>query len=408
MKILWLSHFLFYPPHGGASQRSYNLCVRLAKYHEVTALALVDTARTPELFHNWEAQVRAAEADLAANSVKLSVVPRSAGAPLARKVTTELAAIASGVSFDEVYYRSPQLAAELRRWIKDFAPDVIHCDTVGLSTYLDDVAVPYTLTHHNVESHMMSRRAERADSAWERLLFRRESGKLAQREKIAGNRAAANFVCSALDGERLSGLGVHAPTFVIPNGVDTTYFRPDPSIEAEPGRLIFVGGMTWYPNRDAMTFFAREVWPRLVAKNGQLTFDLVGRSAPAECQELARQDSRFRVHGFVEDVRPYLNRAEIFVCPIRDGGGTKLKVIDAMAMGKAIVAHPTACEGIDLVNGVDVVLADEPESFADRILDLLSDLQRRKDMARAARQRAVEQFDYDAIGKRLAEHYAAL
>jgi glycosyltransferase involved in cell wall biosynthesis len=145
-----------------------------------------------------------------------------------------------------------------------------------------------------------------------------------------------------------------------------------------------------------------------VAKNGQLTFDLVGRSAPVECQELARQDSRFRVHGFVEDVRPYLNRAEIFVCPIRDGGGTKLKVIDAMAMGKAIVAHSTACEGIDLVDGVDVVLANEPESFANGILDLLSDPHRRKEMARAARKRAVENFDYDAIGEYLAERYAAL
>jgi glycosyltransferase involved in cell wall biosynthesis len=408
MKILWLSHFLFYPPHGGASQRSYNLCVQLAKYHEVMALALVDTARTPELFQNWEAQVRAAEVDLAANSVKLRVVPRSAGVPFARKVVTELTAIASGVSFDEAFYRSPRLAAELRRLVEDFAPDVIHCDTVGLSTYLDDVAVPYTLTHHNVESHMMSRRAERADSAWERLLFCRESEKLAQREKIAGNRAAANFVCSALDGKRLSDLGVHAPTFVIPNGVDTTYFRPDPSIEAEPGRLIFVGGMTWYPNRDAMTFFAREVWPRLVAKNGRLTFDLIGRSAPVECQELARQDNRFRVHGFVEDVRPYLNRAEIFVCPIRDGGGTKLKVIDAMAMGKAIVAHPTACEGIDLVDGVNVMLADEPESFAERILALLGDPARRENMAGAAREQAVENFDYNAIGHHLAERYAAL
>jgi glycosyltransferase involved in cell wall biosynthesis len=155
----------------------------------------------------------------------------------------------------------------------------------------------------------------------------------------------------------------------------------------------------------AAKFIAEQLWQRLVEAVPGLTLDLVGSDPPPEAVRLAERDDRFRVHGFVDDVRPYLQRAEVFLCPITDGGGTKLKILDALAMEKAIVADPIACEGIDVVDGVSVLLASTPEQYVEAVTSLMADAQKRTGMGRAGRALVRDRYSYATLGRKLADTY---
>jgi glycosyltransferase involved in cell wall biosynthesis len=167
--------------------------------------------------------------------------------------------------------------------------------------------------------------------------------------------------------------------------------------------IIFVGSLNWYPNIDAVQFLLREVWPEAKARHPDLRLDIVGSAPPSSVLSVAADLKDVRVHGFVDDVRPLMNAATLYVCPIRDGGGTKLKLLDAFAMEKCVIAHPVACEGIDVSPGVNVQFADSAEAFVDAIDRLLSDTAKRFEMGRAARSLVVESYAFSQIGRQLCD-----
>jgi glycosyltransferase involved in cell wall biosynthesis len=195
----------------------------------------------------------------------------------------------------------------------------------------------------------------------------------------------------------------------VPNAVDTTYFTPGlqpaqgPQGEGADASLIFVGRLNWYPNAQAASFIAGQLWPRLRAAWPQLRFDLVGANPPPAATALAAHDPSFRVHGFVDDIRTMMTEATVYVCPITDGGGTKLKVLDAMAMGKALVAHPIACEGIAVAPEENVLFARTPEEFVLQIRRLLEDRGLRQRLGAGARRMVETHYGKTAVGKRLAD-----
>jgi len=191
-------------------------------------------------------------------------------------------------------------------------------------------------------------------------------------------------------------------TVEVPNGVDLDYFHPGSTPET-PGRLVFAGRLSAYANRSAARAIARDIWPRVRSRVPDATLDIVGADPPPEAADLARSDPRVRVPGFVDDVRPYLDQAEVYVCPITDGGGTRLKVLDALAMGKAMVAHPVACEGIEVRDGESVLLATTPDAFAEKIAGLLADPDRRRSIGNAGRRLVQARYSYAGIGRRMAD-----
>jgi glycosyltransferase involved in cell wall biosynthesis len=193
----------------------------------------------------------------------------------------------------------------------------------------------------------------------------------------------------------------------VPNGVDVDYFAP---LHGPTKRhsLIFVSTMTWYPNVDAVLFLLRDIWPALKTLVPDVTLDIVGAGAPPSIVDLVRKRDGVTLHGFVPDIRPLVDAAAIFVCPIRDGGGTKLKVLDAFAMAKCVVAHPIACEGIDVTAGVNVVLAESGAEFARQLASLLDDDERRRAIGTAARELAVSRYAFDPIGKQLEQYLRVL
>jgi glycosyltransferase involved in cell wall biosynthesis len=292
-----------------------------------------------------------------------------------------------------------EVAGEWNRRV-DF--DVIHLDTLSLAPYLDLFANrAVSLDHHNIESHMMLRRAQIETQPLLRLYYAQEGRRLLAYEKRLCPRFDLNITCSALDTERLLKVLPGLNVAEIPNGVDTDYFEPA-AVAEEPLSIVFAGNMSWYPNSAAMLFFAEQVWPALKKVLPGVTMHVVGSNAPQALRALGERDPQFRVHGFVPDARAIIGPAALYVCPITDGGGTKLKILDALAMGKPLVAHPIACEGIDVRNGESVVFASDPQQFVTSIVSLLGDAARRLAMSRAARALAEAQYSYAGIGLKLA------
>jgi glycosyltransferase involved in cell wall biosynthesis len=285
---------------------------------------------------------------------------------------------------------------------------LVHFDTIGLAPYRELAgSTPATLTHHNIESHMMLRRAANASNIFARKYLRHEARLLAEVEKSTACEFAAHITCSELDSERLRQIAPQAHTVVIPNGVDCDFFV-SAGAPIRPNSLIFVGTMDWYPNIDAMLFFLEEIWPGIKALEPNATMDIAGSNPPATVRQLARSLHGVSVHGYVPDVRPMLDSAALVVCPIRDGGGTKLKILDAFAMRKCVVAHPIACEGIDVTENRDVVLATTASQFITSIVALLPDSAKRLATGNAARELVEESYSYRAIGARFRSTMARL
>lgn len=284
-------------------------------------------------------------------------------------------------------------------------PDIVHFDTISLAPYAERLdSCRKVLNHHNIESMMMARRAALERNPLLAHYFSVEAQLIRRWEQEAASSFDLHLVCSKLDGARLRSIAPKAFTEIVPNGVDIEHFQPGISREeVEENSLIFVGGLGWYPNRSAVEFLTRRVWPLLIASRPSVVLTIVGKDPPGWLRELAERDNRIRVTGFVDDVRPYIDRAAVYVCPIFDGGGTKLKVLDAMGMGKALVAHPIAMEGIDAIEGQHWCAAETPEEFAKVVIKLLENKELRRTMGRRARQFVCEHYSFFDIGRRYAD-----
>ena len=180
---------------------------------------------------------------------------------------------------------------------------------------------------------------------------------------------ASNVMVSETDAATLQRIAPTARVTVVPNGVDTDFFCAEPSTATQPKSLIFVGSMDWYPNRLAMEWLAGELWPALAHDDPDRRMTVVGRSPPPAIVEASRRDARITVTGFVDDVRPYMLGASIYICPIRVGGGTRLKILDALAMERPLVSTALGVSGLGLKNGCHYLQAETAAEFVARFAD---------------------------------------
>jgi glycosyltransferase involved in cell wall biosynthesis len=402
VRILWLSHFLPYPPSGGALQRSHHLLRQAAREHEIHLVALNQRALLPSAD-----AVTDAVRHLREICASVEVFPNAHDGSRARWAWMTATGFLRSTPYDVNWLEQPVLMAHLTLLALHTSFDLIHVDTIGMIPYASAFpGTPIVLNHHNVESVMMRRRSDR-ESGLRRLYCRRDAEKLEAIERLECGRAAVNVMVSALDAERLEAVVGRPRTAVVENGVDVEYFRPPAEGRPRPGALVFAGTMSWYPNQDAMRYFLQEVWPTLLAENPDRSLTVVGRNPPAEVLAAA-QDSRVRAPGFVPDVRSYLAEASVYVCPIRDGGGTRLKVLDALAMAKPLVATKLSVEGLELDEESHYLRAETPEEFVRQIgrLERSPELARR--LGDAGRRLVETRYSWDAIGRTLRGVYAAV
>jgi polysaccharide biosynthesis protein PslH len=403
MRILWLSHLIPYPPKGGVQQRSYNLMRELSRHHEVDVVAFYQAAH-----HKDAAALTQAVGHMSGFCRMLAVLSLQVDAGRWSKPLLALRALV-GNTYTVRWTQSAVYVAAIQDALRDTRYDVVHFDTISLAPYAElpgpMQTLPRLMNHHNIESAMLLRRAELETTALRAWYYRQEGQRLARYEQQTAGRFAAHLVCSALDGARLAAqCTVPVRVEVIPNGVDTDYFRRDERLEpAAQDSLVFAGRLDWYPNASAMRWCLAEIWPRIKALRPQARMAIVGKNPGPLILEAARQDSALTVPGFVDDVRPWIQGAQVYLCPITDGGGTKLKILDALAMGCAIVAHPIACEGIDVTDGQDILLGSTTDELVAHCIRLFDDAPLRRRLSAAAIKLAESTYTFKSIGSKLAE-----
>jgi sugar transferase (PEP-CTERM/EpsH1 system associated) len=285
--------------------------------------------------------------------------------------------------------------------------DVLHVEDIHMAQYAARQAgVRTVLDLHNVDSWRMRRFARHQRNPLTRLYALLTARKLARYEANIASAYDLVLACSEDDRALLSAGGVQADVLVVPNGVDISRFAPQPA-PSKPRHLVFVGRMDYEPNADAVLFFCRYILPLVRAAHDDVTFAVVGQH-PSRAVKALSSIPGVTVTGFVDDVRPHVADAAVVVVPLRYGSGTRLKILEAMAMGKAVVSTTVGCEGIRAVSGEEIVLADEAPAFASAVVRLLNSQTARLDLGQRARQRAVSDYSWTRIGTYLLAAYDGL
>jgi glycosyltransferase involved in cell wall biosynthesis len=401
MNVLWLAHAVPYPPKAGFLSRSYHLLRELARRQDVDLIAFIQEPWVRTLFPSLIEGLEESRRVLENFCRNVTFLPIDHVRSRWDKQVTALRALLTHSTYTTSWLVSAPARLVISQQLAAKSFDLVHFDTIGLVPYRGLAGnVPATLTHHNIESHMMARRADNAINIIARNYFRIEGQRLRAFEKRTAAQFAAHITCSELDSSRLREIVPNANIVTIPNGVDCEFFAPM-DMKTRPDSVVFVGTMDWYPNADAMLFFLRDIWPSLKQRVPGATMDIAGSNPPDTLVRLARSLPDVTVHGYVPDVRPLLDAAAVFVCPIRDGGGTKLKILDAFAMKKCVVAHPVACEGINVTAGRNVILARTPAEFVDEIARLFVEHSARAAIGAAARRLVESQYSFVRIGEQL-------
>jgi len=387
-RIIMLTTRLPYPPREGHQLRAWHLLRALAGAHEVTLLSALRRDDAPDRC----APLRAIVSDV-------EMFPISAEQSRGAWLRAGAAGLIGRRPFVVEKYFSAAMAGRLAELAP--AADLLHVDMLPLMAVADSVAhgLPVILDAHNVEHLLLQQRAAVEPHWLRRAALRTQVAKLRRFERDACRRADRILACSPDDAAHLSQLAPDTPVCVVPNGVDVDAVHPAPATVASAARLLFVGQMGWFPNRDGMQWFLDEIFPRILAARPDVMLDVVGKNEGLRVGAAVRESTVLR--GFVDDLGAAAAAAAVYVVPLRSGSGTRLKVLEAMAYGKAIVTTPIGAEGIELQHGSEALFAGDAAGFADAVLALLADPARAARLGAAARARAQAQYDWRPIGRRL-------
>jgi glycosyltransferase involved in cell wall biosynthesis len=404
MKLLWLSHLIPYPPKGGVLQRTYNMIREVSKYHEVTLVAFNQAGFLSASLPDQDDPLEFAKQELLKSVASVHVLEIPEDSTPGGRYLTALKALVRGRAYNMEWLRSAEARQTIVNLLSEKSFDAVHIDTVSLCIYSDLFkGLPVILNHHNFESAMLESRSRTEQNLIKSLYYRYEASRLFKSEVLHCLQSDLNVTCSDEDTEAIRSAIGGGEFLSVPNGVDVSYFYPSPSVTVAHKSIVIVGGLSWYPNREAVDYFIHEIWPLIKARIPGMSVDIIGRGPTQEMLKLAETDELFHVHGFVDDVRDYLWGARFYFCPIRTGGGTKLKILDALASGCCIIADPFACKGIKTQNGVHVVYAQTPESYVDAVQELLDHPEQEARLREAGPELIRNRYSYTGIGQRYAE-----
>ena len=389
MRILWLKSDLLLPLDKGGKLRTWHLMRHRARRHEITYLAFKEPSQP------------AAEVDgMREVAARVETIDRAEPAKGTLPFYADAAMhLINPLPYAVGKYRSRALQRRLRGLLDSSAFDLIVCDFLVPAVNLPDrLPCPAVIFTHNVESEIWRRHADTQPGAIARLLYAAQYRRMLRFEARTLARFDGVLAVSDADRQTFDALypgAIRRPVHVVPTGVDTDYFAPAPCDPASR-ELVFTGSMDWLPNEDAMQYFCRDILPLIRAEEPGVSLSIVGRAPTPAVKRLADEHG-VRVTGRVDDVRPYMTEAAVYVVPLRVGGGTRLKIFEAMAMAKAVVSTTIGAEGLPVTDGEHLMLADEPQTFARAVLRLLRDTDRRMRMESAARALVVEHYDWSAV-----------
>jgi sugar transferase (PEP-CTERM/EpsH1 system associated) len=395
MHILWVKTELLHPVDKGGRIRTYNMLRALREQHRVTYLTLDDGLAAPD------AAERASEYADALIRIPFRSAPKRSP-----RFWAELAMnTASRLPYAVAKYRSAAMEAAIRDAVARGDVDLLVCDFLAPSLNVPDgLPVPTVLFQHNVEAQIWQRHAEVRAGALARWYFGEQWRRMVRFERAECSRFDRVIAVSPQDAAIMREQYQLADVEAVPTGVDTGYFAPGGQVKRRPHHLVFTGSMDWLPNEDGIRWFAAEILPRLRALVPDVSVTIVGRNPPAAIRALAEQDATVEVTGTVPDVRPFIEAAAVFIVPLRIGGGTRLKIFEAMAMECPVVSTAVGAEGLPVEDGRHLRLADSADDFARATAELLM----QKDLATALAASAAALVRGSYAWPRVAERFAEL
>ena len=389
LKILYVSPMPPSPPRFGAQARMHGLMTALARRHDITAVSLVDD----------EFDLEDCRRAMQAYSKEVVLVPNPRGRNGAVKRAYQLRSLASRESFERLRCSVPALQEALDRVMATTRFDVVNLEFPYLAHFRFG-GLPCVIDAHEIAYDMVRQFARRGRGAGRRIYAALNWRKLRDEELAAFRRADAVYACSAADQERILAEVPTARTVVIPNAADVDFYKPRAEDPAPDGKsVVFFGLLSTLPNIDGATWFVREIWPRVVRARPDARCKIIGKGVNKTISDLA--SSSVDIVGFVEDLRPHLASAAALVVPLRIGGGTRLKIVEGMAMGRPIVSTTLGAEGIECTTGEDILIADDPERFALDVVRLLEDPALGARMGEEARRTAEERYAWTAAAHKL-------
>lgn len=390
LRVLVLDEEFPYPVNTGKRTRSFNLYRRLSKRFRIRYLAYgrpdsgaADAMRSEDI-----------------EPVEVSTqLQQKEGAKFYLRLLQNLL---SPLPYIVTSHYSKEFERAVLANLEQFRPHLVLCEWTPYAIYVRRLArTKKLLSTHNIEADIWKRYFDNEPNGLRRWYIGEQWRKVVRFEQQCLGWVDAALAVSELDRVRLNEIRSDLRTKIVPNGVDLEYFTPAPQ-PVQRDHIVFTGSMDWRPNQDAAHYFASEILPLLNAKTPQLTCTFVGRSPPDDVRRLATLPG-MKITGTVEDVRPYIQDASVYVVPLRIGGGTRLKILEALAMGRAVVSTTVGAEGLDLVDGKHILLANDPGSFAERVHELIRDPERCQELGSEGRVLVCQRYGWDALADSLAD-----
>lgn len=399
LRILYVSQMPASPPRFGAQARMHGLMTQLARHHDLSAVMLVDD----------EFDIEECRRAMQAYCSDVMLLPNPFGREGLSKRLVQLRSLASIRSFERLRVMVPVLQKTLDRVLRSRPFDIVNLEFSFLGHCNLRQAPPghmlpaLIVDSHNID-YELARQYARAGGLARRFYAGANWRKL-RREELATYRDADGvYLCSGADQQRLLGQVPRARTLVIPNAADVEYYQPRATDPPPDGRtIVFFGLLSYFPNVDGVTYFVQEIWPRIAEVHPKARLKIIGGQAPRSLLDLAGPG--IELTGFVSDLRPHLAEAAAVVVPLRLGGGTRLKIVEAMAMGKAIVSTTLGVEGIEAVPERDLFVEDRPAAFADTVNRLLAEPSLAARIGQSARQLAMQRYAWSGAARALESFY---
>ncbi len=385
LRILWVKVGGLWPPNTGGRLRSLHMLDDLSRRHRVSLVTTHPPGSEP-----GELRSRLPSCERI-DSIPYAL-PKQGTLRFARDVARSWA---SRYPADLWRWRVPAVRARIRERLAEGVDLCVADFLVAMPNLPSFVPVPVVLFEHNVEHMIWKRLHDVEKRRWRRALLCVEWHKMRRYEAQACTRAGLTVAVSEADRAVLSGCAPRADIRAIPTGVDTSYFHPNGGAEAA-GTLVFTGSMDWYPNEDAILYFLESILPEIRREIPGVSLAVVGRD-PTDRLRAAGAAAGVRVTGTVADVRPHIEEAAVYVVPLRVGGGTRLKIFEALSMGKAVVSTRVGAEGLPVVADQHFLQADTPAAFAQAVVGLLKDGDRRRTLGRAGRRLVEERYSWSQV-----------
>lgn len=387
MKILFLQKRVLFPVDNGWRVRTLNVVRYLAKWHDVTYVCNVVPGEEPQV------------QEMRQLGLRMETIPWR---DTLRGTPMFYVKLAANLLSRYPYYADkdydPRLKALAHRLLDRERYDLVVCDFIHMArNALDIKNVPKVLFEHNVEAQLLERYAEAQPPGLARWTLRQQAKKMRWFEDWAGKQFDAVVAISAND------LALYEQWFgwkharLIDTAVDVDFLKPS-GRDPVPGRVTFIGGLDWPANQEGCKWFVGQVWPQVLAQYPSATLHLVGRNPPPAILKLGERPG-VSVFGNVPDVRPYLEDAAVMIAPLLVGGGTRLKIVEAMAAARAMVSTSLGAEGLPVEHGKHLILADDADSFAREVVALLNDPARAQAMGATARGHMCDNYSAETVAR---------